>query len=127
MKDLVGEQDITIMAARAPFIAAHRAALVDFFADSQRAMRWFYDPANRAEVLQIIATFTKQPVSAYSDWLFTKRDDYRDPDLRPNLDAVQRDIDREVELGFLKAKFDVKQYADLSLVDEAAKRQAAGR
>ena len=125
MKDLVGEQDITIMAARQSFIAAHRAALVDFFADSQRAMRWFYDPANRAEVLAIISAFTKQPVAAYEDWLFTKADDYRDPDLRPNLDAVQHDVDREVELGFLKEGFDVKRYADLSLIDDAAKERAA--
>ena len=122
MKDLVGEQDITIMAARASFIAANRTALVDFFEDSQRAMRWFYDPKNRDEVLAIIATFTKQPVSAYADWLFTKKDDYRDPDLRPNLDAIQHDIDREVELGFLKTKLEVRRYADLSLVDEAASR-----
>jgi NitT/TauT family transport system substrate-binding protein len=124
MKDLVGEQDITVMAARASFIAQNRAALVDFFEDSQRAMRWFYDPKNRDEVLGIISAFTKQPVSAYADWLFTKKDDYRDPDLRPNLDAIQHDIDREVELGFLKTKLDVRRYADLSLVDEAAKRLA---
>lgn len=123
MKELVGEQDITIIAARASFIAANRAALVDFFDDSQRAMRWFYDPANRTQVLDIIARFTRQPVSSYADWLFTKKDDYRDPDLRPNLEAVQRDIDREVALGFLKAKLDVRRYADLSLVDEAASRQ----
>jgi sulfonate transport system substrate-binding protein len=125
MKDLVGEQDITIMAARASFIAKHRAALVDFFADSQRAMRWFYDPANRARVLAIIADFTKRPVSAYSDWLFTRRDDYRDPDLRPNLDAIQKDIDREVDLGFLKTGFDVKHYADLTLIDDAVKERHA--
>jgi sulfonate transport system substrate-binding protein len=125
MKDLVGEQDITVMAARASFIAANRAALVDFFADSQRAMRWFYDPANRTEVLAIISAFTKQPASAYAGWLFTRADDYRDPDLRPNLDAVQRDIDREVELGFLAKGFDVKRYADLTLIDDAVKERAA--
>jgi sulfonate transport system substrate-binding protein len=125
MKDLVGEQDITIMAARQSFIAANRQALVDFFADSQRAMRWFYDPANRAEVISIIAAFTKQPASAYSDWLFTHADDYRDPDLRPNLDAVQHDIDREVELGFLDKGFDVKRYADLTLIDDAVKERAS--
>jgi NitT/TauT family transport system substrate-binding protein len=122
MKDLVGEQDMTIMAARAPFIAAHRAALVDFFADTQRAMRWFYEPAHRGEVLEIIADFTKRPVAAYADWLFTNKDDYRDLDLRPNLEAIQKDLDREVELGFLKTRIDVTHYADLSLVDEAAKR-----
>ena len=125
MKGLVGEQDITIMAARQSFIAANRASLVDFFADSQRAMRWFYEPANRAEVLAIIAGFTKQPEAAYAGWLFTRADDYRDPDLRPNLDAVQHDIDREVELGFLAKGFDVKRYADLSLIDDAVKERAA--
>ena len=35
LKDLVGEEDMTIMAARASFIAAHRVALVDFFEGRQ--------------------------------------------------------------------------------------------
>ena len=122
MKDAIGESDMTIMTARGSFIAKHRAALVDFFEDAQRAMRWFYDPANRAAVLDILSGFTKRPADAYSAWLFTKKDDYRDPELKPNLQAVQEDIDRQVEMGFLKAKIDVRRYADLSLVEEAAKR-----
>ena len=97
MRDAIGESDMTIMAARAPFIAAHRAALVDFFEDSQRAMRWFYDPANRAQVVALIARFTKEPSAAYAGWLFTRKDDYRDPALKPSLAAVQADIDRQVE------------------------------
>ena len=40
----------------------------------------------------------------------------------PNLDALQRNIDITRELGFVKNKIDVKQYSDLSLVQEAAKR-----
>jgi NitT/TauT family transport system substrate-binding protein len=122
MKDAIGESDMTIMAARAPFIAQHRAALIDFFADMQRALRWFYDPANRAQVIGIIAQSTRQPPSVYADWLFTKHDDYRDPAMRPSLAAVQGDIDRQVELGFLKTDIDVKAYADLTLVEAAAKR-----
>lgn len=122
MKDAIGESDMTIMAARAPFIARHRAALVDFLADMQRALRWFYDPANRPQVIAIIARATRQPPSAYADWLFTKRDDYRDPALRPSLAAVQADIDRQVELGFLKSTIDVAAYADLSLIEAAAQR-----
>jgi sulfonate transport system substrate-binding protein len=122
MKDAIGESDMTVITARAGFIAAHRAALVDFFEDSQRVMRWFYDPANRPEMLALVAAFTKRPESQFADWLLTKRDDYRDPDLRPNLAAVQADIDTQTELGLLKARIDVGKYADLSLVDEAAKR-----
>ena len=40
----------------------------------------------------------------------------------PNLDALQRNVDTTQELGFVKHKIDVKKYADLSLVKEAAAR-----
>jgi len=118
----MGESDMTIMTARGSFITAHRAALVDFFEDTQRMMRWFYDPANRTAALAMVASFTKRPADSFADWLLTKQDDYRDPDIRPNLDAVQHDIDIEAGMGLLKQRIDVMQYADLSLVDEAAKR-----
>jgi len=122
MKDAMGVAQTTLMAARAPFIAAHRAVLVDFFEDWQRAMRWYYDPKNRDDALKIVADFTKQPVSTYSDWLFTKSDYYRDPDVRPNVKALQNNLTLQKELGFLKEEIDVGKYADLSLIEEAAKR-----
>jgi NitT/TauT family transport system substrate-binding protein len=122
MKDAMGESDMTIMTGRGSFIAKHRAAIVDFFEDTQRMMRWFYDPANRTEALAMVASFTKRPADSFADWLLTKKDDYRDPDIRPNLEAVQHDIDVEAELGILKRRIDVQKYADLSLVDEASKR-----
>jgi NitT/TauT family transport system substrate-binding protein len=122
MKDAIGESDMTIMVARASFIAAHRAALVDFFADTQHVMHWFYDPANRSAALALVAAFTKRPAASYADWLLSKKDDYRNPEIRPNLAAVQQDIDRQAKLGLLKSDIDVAKYADLSLVDEAAKR-----
>ena len=40
----------------------------------------------------------------------------------PNLDALQRNVDMTHELGFVKTTLDVTKYADLSLVQEAAKR-----
>jgi ABC-type nitrate/sulfonate/bicarbonate transport system substrate-binding protein len=122
LKDAMGESDMTIITARGAFIAAHRAALVDFFEDTQRMMHWFYDPANRPAALALAAAFTKRPVGYFADWLLTKKDDYRDPDIRPNLQAVQEDIDIETKMGLLKRRIDVAQYADLSLVDEAARR-----
>jgi NitT/TauT family transport system substrate-binding protein len=122
LKDAMGDTQTTLMAARAPYIAEHRAALVDFFEDWQRAMRWFYDPENRDEALTIIAAFTKQPASSFSDWVFTKQDYYQDPHVRPNVDALQHNLDVQKELGFLKISIDVAKRADLSLVDDAAKR-----
>jgi NitT/TauT family transport system substrate-binding protein len=123
MKEAMGgETELTVIAARAPFIAAHRAALVDYFEDTQRAMRWMLDPANRPAALQLVADFTKQPVSTYADWLFTKEDDYHAPDARPNIAAMQKNLDIQRQLGLLKTEIDVKTYTDLSLVDEASVR-----
>jgi NitT/TauT family transport system substrate-binding protein len=122
VKDAMGPTQLTLMAARAPFIAKNRAALVDFFEDAQRATQWFLDPKNRDEALTIIAAFMKQPKSAFADWLFTQHDYYHDPEVRPNLEALQKNLDLQKDLGFLKVAIDVKKHADLSLVEEAAKR-----
>jgi sulfonate transport system substrate-binding protein len=122
MKDAMGEAQTTLMAARQGFIAQHRAVLVDFFEDWQRAMRWYYDPKNRAEAIRILSNFTKQPSAAYEDWLFTKQDYYRNPDVIPNVKALQSNLNVQKELGLLNISIDVNNYADLSLVEDAAKR-----
>ncbi|HEV8015282.1 MAG TPA: ABC transporter substrate-binding protein [Stellaceae bacterium] len=119
----MGPTQLTLWAARAPFIAAHRAALVDFFEDMQTMLHWYLDPAHRAEGIKIVANFTKEPEADFSDWLFTKNDYYRDPDARPNLTALQNNIKLQKQVGLLNIDIDVAKYADLSLVDEAAKRR----
>ena len=40
----------------------------------------------------------------------------------PDLDSFQHAIDVQQKMGFLKHPIDVKKYADLSLVKEAAAR-----
>jgi hypothetical protein len=35
---------------------------------------------------------------------------------------MQNDMETQVKLGFLKQDLDVKQYVDLSFIDEAARR-----
>jgi len=56
------------------------------------------------------------------DWAFTGRDQYRDPNGLPNLDALQSNLQKQKEVGFLKADIDVKKYSDVSMVKEAANR-----
>jgi len=120
--EAIGPTQLTLWAARAPFIAAHRAVLVDFFEDVETMLHWYLDPKNRDEGIRIVSAFTKQPVAEFSDWLFTKNDFYRDPNARPNLAALQSNIKSQKEVGLLNIDIDVAKYADLSLVDEAAKR-----
>jgi NitT/TauT family transport system substrate-binding protein len=97
--------------------------MVDFMEDELRALRFYRDPANHREVVDIIAQYTKQPRERFDSWVFTKGGDYyRDPDGLPNLDALQANIDTQRELGLLKSPLDVKKYAVLDIVKEAAQR-----
>jgi len=118
----MGEAQTTLLTARAPFIAAHRAVLVDFFEDWIRALHWFYDPKNRDAAIKIIADFTKKQPSEYSDWLFTKKDNFRNLNAMPNLKALQSNLQVQKQLGFLNIDIDVGKYSDVSIVTEAAKR-----
>ena len=108
-------------AARKPFIDKNRAAMIDFMEDTLRIVRWYLDPKNHNEVMQIAARVTKQPPERF-DWVFTKKDAYRDPNMVPDLAALQRNVDMTRDLGFVRGTIDVKKHADLSLVEEAAKR-----
>ncbi|HWE75849.1 MAG TPA: ABC transporter substrate-binding protein [Stellaceae bacterium] len=119
--DAIGVTQISALIARESFIQAHRAALVDFFEDAIRATHWYLDPAHHAEAVKIAADFNKQPVAA-ADWAFTRQDQYRSPDMLPNLDALQRNVDLLWKLDFIKARLDIGEHADLSLVRAADAR-----
>ncbi len=121
-KEAISTTQMIVWAAREGFIRKNRAAMVDFIEDSLRAERWFLDPANHNAAVEIAVKVSKQPADRFDSWLFTKSDYYRDPNGKPNLSALQSNIDMQKELGFIKASFDAKAYADLSLVEEAAKR-----
>lgn len=120
-RDAIGVSQFVMWSARKPFIDAHRAALVDFMEDSLRIERWYLDPANHEPVAEIASQLTKQPPERFG-WLFTKQDYYRDPNMLPDLGALQKNVDMTKNLGFVQASFDVKAHSDLSLIEEAAKR-----
>ena len=71
---------------------------------------------------KIIAQFTKRPPELFAGWLFTRRDYYRDPDGLPNLDVLQQNINALRALGLAKADLDVRNYVDLTVAQEAARR-----
>jgi len=120
-RDAIGVTQMIVWAVRKPFIDKKRAVLVDYMEDSLRIARWYMDPANHKEAMEIAARVTKQPAERF-DWIFTNRDTFRDPNMVPNLDALQKNVDMTKDLGFVKATVDVKKHADLSIVQEAANR-----
>ena len=122
-KDAMGPIQLIMWVGRAPFIAAHRAAMVDFMEDSLRVTRYFTDPKHHDEVIELAATKLKQPKDQV-DMLWTTNDSYRDPNGMPDLAALQRNIDTQREIGLIEQSIKVTDYADLSIVKEAAARLA---
>ncbi|HUZ75514.1 MAG TPA: ABC transporter substrate-binding protein [Stellaceae bacterium] len=116
-----GPAETVTWGIREDFIKAHRAALVDFFEDHLRALRWFLDPKHHDEAVAIAAQVTKQNPDALG-YFFTKDDFYRNPDGLPNLKAAQSEIDDSVKLGILPKRIDINDHVDLSLIKEAKKR-----
>jgi sulfonate transport system substrate-binding protein len=120
-EDAVGVSQFSMWTARKGFIDKNRAAMVDFMEDTLRIVRWYLDPANHKAAMEISGRLVKQPLERFS-WVFTNEDNYRDPNMKPDLAALQRNVDLTRDMGFIKASFDVSKYTDLSLVEEAAKR-----
>lgn len=121
-RDAIGVTDMIIWTARKPFIDKNRAAMVDFMEDSIRIVRWYLDPKNQKEAAEIAARVTKRPAAQFG-WLFTESGDYyRNPDMVPDLKALQSNVNITKELGFVKDHIDVDKYADLSIVQDALKR-----
>ena len=120
-REAIGETEMIIWAVRKPFIDKNRAAMVDFMEDTLRIVRWYLDPANQKAAAEIASNVTKQPAERFG-WLFTNKDYYRNPDMLPNLEALQKNLDMTTDLGFVKGRVDLAKYVDLSIVKEAAAR-----
>jgi NitT/TauT family transport system substrate-binding protein len=120
--DSMGPLMPNFVAARGSFISKNRAAMVDFLEDFLRVVRWYYDPANYDEAVKIISKASKTPEAVLKRYIFTKRDNYRNLDGLPDLAVIQRNMEEQHELGFTDRVLDIKKYADLSLIKEAAAR-----
>jgi ABC-type nitrate/sulfonate/bicarbonate transport system substrate-binding protein len=121
-KEAIGTTQMIVWVVRKEFLEKNRAALMDFMEDALRVVRWYLDPTNHNEAVQIAARITKQPPERFAGWLFTDKEYARSRDLIPDLAALQSNIEVQRELGFLKGPIDIAKFADLSLVREAAGR-----
>lgn len=121
-RDAFGKTDLVIWCARQGFLEKNRAAMIDFMEDMLRDRRYLFDPANHSEAVKIVSEFTKIPADKLDGWLFTNRDFYRDPNARPDLVALQANVDQLHKEGAIKQALDVRKYADLSILEEALKR-----
>lgn len=122
-RDSMGTTQMIFHVARTDFIAKNKAALIDFYEDYIRAMRWFMDPKNRKEALEYVAKFTKRPAGLYAPWAMKETTGYyHDLNARLNLEALQKNMDQLYSLKLIKSRFVVKEHVDESIVKGAAGR-----
>ena len=121
-KDAMGSSALGVWVAHDAFLKKNRAAVLDFLADAMAATRWYLDPKNHDEAVKIATDFAKAPPALFNEWLFTNKDYYRDPNLQPNVKALQANMDLQKELGFLNTQIDIAKFVDTSYIEEAAKR-----
>ncbi|WP_439410343.1 hypothetical protein [Bradyrhizobium sp. DASA03030] len=63
------------------------------------------------------------PETAWQEWLFTKADFYRDPNMMPNVAAMQANLELMKKLEIIKQPINLSDAMDLSLVEAAMKRE----
>jgi len=120
--DAMGHVELSFWVAHKDFLDKNKAAMTDLLEDYVRSIHWYLDPKNHDAAVKYVSDFTKVPVPVMQDWLFTKADNYRDPNGLVDIDAVSRNIHSQRELGLIKADLDATQYDGLALIKEAGKR-----
>lgn len=122
VRDAVGAQQTIMWIAREEVIEKHRDAMLDFWEDYIRALRWVLDPKNHEQAVEAVVQFTKQSRESV-EYAFTENDYYRDPNAHPDVEGIRRGIQQAVEAGVLKTGLEnLDSYIDLSLIEEARRR-----
>jgi ABC-type nitrate/sulfonate/bicarbonate transport system substrate-binding protein len=101
--------------------AQHRAEVLAFLRVHIRATRWFYDPANRAEAIAILAKHTKAtPEVAAKTYDLYVRQQVIAPDAALFTDGLQQNIDALVAIGDFAAAPPLANFIDPSFLAEVA-------
>jgi NitT/TauT family transport system substrate-binding protein len=122
MGEVAGPAETVFFTAKREFLESNRAVVVDFLEDVLRFRRWLYDPRTRMDGIAILSKATKIPVEEYEDWVFTRRDNYRDPNAALDVERLQKNVDDLKASGVIPESIDVKAHVDMSYAKEAAAR-----
>jgi ABC-type nitrate/sulfonate/bicarbonate transport system substrate-binding protein len=119
--DVFGPTETVFWAGRPDWIAANRAALVDFAEDHIRMRHWCQDPKTHGEAVVLAAKIGKQPIKAFS-YLWTDKDNYHEPNGLIDLARLQKNMDDLHKYGLVSAKVNAAEHTDTSIVREAMGR-----
>jgi NitT/TauT family transport system substrate-binding protein len=107
-----GPTDYVFMVFDNKFLKAHPQAVRDYVKDYLAAVNWALD--NRAEAVKIYAEAWKLPVPVVDSYLLSKNDYLVRRDGKLSADHIQPIVNALAENGFIKQRYDVSKYVDLS-------------
>ena len=96
------------------FLKESPAAVKAFLADYVHGLQWLYDPANRNQVIQMTAAFTKSPADLIDSYFVTERDYYRDRNGCVGIAAIQTPIDAMHSEGLIDQRVNVAEHLNMS-------------
>jgi len=114
--DAFGPSSVIFQVTTNTFLKNNEAAVRAFLEDYVQGLAWYYDPANRAKAIDLIADFTKSPKPVLESYFATPRDYYRDRNGCVSVSSIQKPIDAMVEEKLLAQKVDASKYLNLSLL-----------
>ena len=125
--DGTGQVETGFWVGRTDWIAKNRATLLDFCEDMILFRKWVYDPAHQQQAREMLAKIGKRPVEQFAK-VFTKDDTLeRNIDLHLDVANIQRNIKDLNDANALNVTIEAKNYVDMSIAQEAAKRVSASR
>ena len=119
--DVFGETKSTSWFGRPDWIKENRAALVDFVEDHIRMRHWCLDPKTQPEAVKLAAQIAKQSPEALN-YLWTKNDNYHEPNGLMSVTRFQRNLDDLHKYGMISGPVDAKKHIDISIAEEAMAR-----
>ncbi|HEY2185838.1 MAG TPA: ABC transporter substrate-binding protein [Xanthobacteraceae bacterium] len=104
------EEELDVIVGKDMFIKKNEPAVRAFLDDLKEAMRFYLEQPKEARQLLIDTRMVRVSPSVY----LGMKDYYRDPTLRPDIDALTRMQEFQVRAGFQKKSIDIPSMVDAS-------------
>jgi ABC-type nitrate/sulfonate/bicarbonate transport system substrate-binding protein len=104
------DEELDVLIAKEAFLKRNAEAVRALLDDLREAMRFYLDRPREARQLLIDARMVRVSPAVY----LGMRDYYRDPTLRPDVDALMKMQEFQVKAGFQKNSIDVRALVDAS-------------
>jgi NitT/TauT family transport system substrate-binding protein len=112
--DALGPFSVVFQVATNAFLKKSPDAVKAFLADYVHGLQWLYDPANRNQVIQMTAAFTKSPADLIDSYFVTERDYYRDRNGCVGVATIQTPIDAMHSEGLIDQRVNVAEHLNMS-------------